>query len=531
MLVRNFELPGRSPVHGMNGMAATSHPLATLAAINILQGGGNAVDAAVAACAVQCVVEPQSTGIGGDCFVLYAPAGGDVIAYNGSGRAPAAATPGWFADKGITEIGVTSPHAVTVPGAIDAWARLVEDHGAMDLGALLRPAIAHARDGFPVSSRVARDWAANADRLSHDAGTRRAYLPDGQFPAVGSVRRLDALAATLEHIAKNGRDAFYAGPVAHDIVTHLNALGGLHTMADFAAAKGEYVEPIHTGYGGYAVHECPPNGQGIAALEMLNILAGFDLAAMEPLSAERLHLKIEAKRLAYGDRDALIADPAQVSVPVEHLLSDGHATALRARISAESAMVTMPPSPFPAHADTIYLCVVDRDNNAVSFINSLFQGFGSGLSGPESGVLLHNRGHSFVLEAGHPNCIAPGKRPMHTIIPGMVTKDGRAVMPFGVMGGHYQAMGHAHLLSNIIDFGLDLQEAIDLPRVFAPQQGPVDVESGVPRATVEGLRRLGHETAAPAKPVGGGQAIWIDWKEGVLTGASDPRKDGCALGF
>ena len=529
--MRDFELPGRSPVHGMNGMAATSHPLATLAAVNVLQDGGNAIDAAVAACAVQCVVEPQSTGIGGDCFVLYAPAGGEVIAYNGSGRAPAAATPEWFADNGITEIGVTSPHAVTVPGSIDAWARLVEDHGTMDIGALLRPAITHARDGFPVSSRVAWDWLSNVDHLSHDAGTARAYLPGGQPPAVGSVHRLPALAASLERIARHGRDGFYTGPVAEDIVSHLNALGGLHTMDDFATARGEYVAPIHTGYGGYTVYECPPNGQGLAALEMLNILSGFDLAATEPLSAERLHLEIEAKRLAYGDRDAFIADPAQVPVPVERLLSDDHAQALRSRISREAVMATLAPSPIPAHADTIYLCVVDKERNAVSFINSLFKGFGSGLSGPESGVLLQNRGHGFVLEAGHPNCIAPGKRPLHTIIPGMLTRDGRAVMPFGVMGGHYQAMGHTHVLSNLIDFGLDLQEAIDLPRVFAPQNGPVEVESGVPRATVEGLRRLGHETTAPSKPIGGGQAIWIDWKEGALTGASDPRKDGCALGF
>ncbi|MDP6786236.1 MAG: gamma-glutamyltransferase [Rhodospirillales bacterium] len=512
-------------------MAATSHPLATLTATNVLQDGGNAIDAAVAACAVQCVVEPASTGIGGDCFVLYAPAGGGVIAYNGSGRAPALATPEWYADRGITEIEVTSPHAVTVPGAVDAWACLIEDHGTMDLGALLRPAIAFARDGFPVSSRVAHDWAANVGHLSHDPGTAEKYLADGQAPRVGGVLRLPALAATLERIAEHGRDGFYSGPVARDIVTHLNALGGLQSMDDFGAAKGEYVAPIHTDYDGYTVHECPPNGQGIAALEMLNILAGFDLAAMDPLSAERLHLEIEAKRLAYGDRDSVIADPAQVAVPVDHLLSQEHATALRSAISLESAMATVPPSLFPAHADTIYLSVVDRDHNAVSFINSLFHGFGSGLSGPESGVLLQNRGTGFVLTPGHPNCIAPNKRPLHTIIPAMLTKNGRAVMPFGVMGGHYQAMGHAHFLTNFIDFGLDLQEAIDLPRVFAPQHGPVEVESGVPPAAVEGLHRLGHATAPPSKPIGGSQAIWIDWDRGVLTGASDPRKDGCALGF
>jgi gamma-glutamyltranspeptidase/glutathione hydrolase len=315
------------------------------------------------------------------------------------------------------------------------------------------------------------------------------------------------------------------------MVTYLNSLGGLHTLDDFAQAEGEYVTPIRTTYRGYDVYECPPNGQGIAALEMLNILSGFNLAELKPISAERLHLEIEAKRLAYRDRDALIGDPAQVDVPVERLLSPDYAAELRQSIRPDRAMTGLPPVDFPNHVDTIYLCVVDRDNNAVSFINSLFDSFGSTLVSPQTGVCLHSRGKSFRVTPGHPNCIAPGKRPLHTIIPGMLVKNDRAVMPFGVMGGHYQAMGHAHLLTNLIDFGLDIQEAIDLPRAFAEQTGEVEVESGVPIETVEVLRKLGYRPRPATKPLGGAQAIMIDWQQGVLTGGSEPRKDGCALGY
>ena len=269
----------------------------------------------------------------------------------------------------------------------------------------------------------------------------------------------------------------------------------------------------------------------MVALELLNILSGYDFDGMDPLSAERLHLEIEATRLAYQDRNSFVADPRHAEVPVARLLSEAHAAALRAEIDPERAMTDLPPVLMPVHADTVYLCVVDKDLNAVSFINSLFNSFGSALVSPGTGVALQNRGCGFVVDPAHPNAIAPGKRPLHTIIPGMVVKDGRAVMPFGVMGGQYQATGHAHFLGNLLDFGLDLQESIDLPRVFAPPEGPVDVESGVPAASVEGLRARGHRTAAPAKPIGGGQAIMIDWQAGTLTGASDPRKDGCALGY
>ena len=529
--MRNLELPGRSPVLGTAGMAATSHPLATAAALNVLQSGGNAMDAAVAACAVQCVVAPQSTGIGGDCFVLYSPQGGDgIIAYNGSGRAPAAATPEWFTENGIEEIGEHSAHAVTVPGAIDAWCRLIEDHGTMSLGELLQPAIRYARHGHPVHDRVALDWKRDQGILEKDPTARRIYLPGGKAPKAGSLHLQPQLAATLEKIASGGRDAFYTGAVAEDIVGHLQSLGGAHTLDDFAAAAGEYVDPIKASYRGHEVYECPPNGQGVIALLLLNILGPMGLDKLDPLSPERLHLCIEASRLAYAERDAVLSDPDQVDVPVEKLLSAEFAAELRDRIIPSQAMDAPTPAALPA-ANTVYLCVVDKDRNAVSFINSLFEAFGSGLVGPESGVLLQNRGFSFNLDPGHANCIAANKRPMHTIIPGMVVKDARTVMPFGVMGGQYQAFGHMYFLTNLFEHGLDLQEAMDLPRLFPALDGPVEIESGMPADTVAGLQAMGHKTAAAAKPIGGAQAIWIDWDEGVLTGASEPRKDGQALGY
>ena len=529
--MRDFQLPGRSTVHAVNSMAATSHPLATLTALDVLRGGGNAVDAAVAACAVLCVVEPMSTGIGGDCFVLYAPAGGgEVIAYNGSGRAPAAAHAEWFVDNGIDAIATESPHAVTIPGAIDAWARHVADHGRKGLDELLQPAISCAENGYAVQPRVAHSWAASAAKLRLDESTARMFLPGGRSPRVGEVHRQPELAETLRTIAAQGRDAFYTGPIAEDIVAHLVAHGGLHTLDDFAAAHGAYVTPVRANYRGIDVFECPPNGQGIVALIMLNILEDYALGELDPLGVERLHLEIEAGRLAFADRDALVADPDQAQVPVDHMLSAEHAAELRAHIRRDRAIDSLPDPAFPAHLDTTYLCVVDGDRNAVSFINSLFHGFGSGLTSPNTGVVLQNRGAGFVVRPGHPNCIAPNKRPMHTIIPGMALEGGRVAMPFGVMGGHYQPFGHVHFLTNVIDYRLDVQEALDLARVF--RYGDVlEIERGVGDDVARGLAALGHEVARTADPLGGGQAIRIDWEAGVLAGGSDPRKDGCALGY
>jgi gamma-glutamyltranspeptidase/glutathione hydrolase len=530
--MRNFEKPGRSQVHSTNGMAATSHPLATQTAIDLLKAGGNAIDAAIAACATQCVVEPHSTGIGGDCFALYAPNGTNkIVAYNGSGRAPASATPEWYREHGITSIERQSAHAVTVPGAIDAWYRLAEDHGTRGLEELLQPAITYARDGYPVYSRVLHDWNLQSEIVKKDPTTAAIFAPGGKLPSVGSIHKQPLLAKTLDTIAKGGRDAFYRGPVAEDIVNYLNKLGGLHTLDDFAHARGEYVTPISTSYHGYDVFECPPNGQGLTALIILNILKGYNLTELLPLSTERLHLEIEASRLAYQDRNTYIADTAKSVVPVSQLLSENHADDLRSSIQLNKAMDSLPLPSLPVHADTVYLCVVDSDNNAVSFINSLFSAFGSGFTSPNTGVLLQNRGVAFSLDANHPNCIAPNKRPLHTIIPGMLTRNDKVVMPFGVMGGHYQATGHAHLLTNLLDFGMDIQESIDFPRVFPLPNGQLEAEGTIPNDILSELARLGHNVQPAKKPIGGGQAIWIDWEKGVLTGGSDPRKDGCAMGF
>ncbi len=523
--------PGRSPVHAGNAAVATSHPLATLTAIEILRAGGNAVDAGIAAVAVQCVVDPLMTGIGGDCFALYAPSGAAVpIALNGSGRSPAAATDAWYLDNAI-EITPTSPHAVTVPGAVAAWARLVSEHGTRGLGDLLQPAIRYAEEGFPVQPRVGWDWARSVERVAHDPGAAAAYLVDGQAPAIGARVRLPRLAATLRRIAAEGAAGFYEGPVAADMVGRLRELGGLHTLEDFAEAAPEAVTPITTRYRGYDVYECPPSGQGLAVLMMLNVLEPFDVGGLSEL--DRAHLLAEVCKQGYHHRDALFADPGLQAVPVEHLLSDAWRASARGAVDMGRARA---PEIYPevagevAHRDTVYLCVVDRDGNALSLINSLFQGFGTGIMGPESGVLLHNRGFSFRIEPGHPNTIAPKKRPMHTIIPGMLMRDGRAVAPFGVMGGHYQAMGHVELLSGLLDRGLDVQEALDAPRSFA-YGGEVEMEPGFSEDILAGMRARGHRAVRAPLPIGGGQIIWIDHASGTLVAGSDPRKDGSALGY
>ncbi|MDA0262316.1 MAG: gamma-glutamyltransferase [Proteobacteria bacterium] len=530
--MRDFQLPGRSTIHAQNGAAATSHPLATLAAVDALKRGGNAIDAAVTAGAVLAVVEPQSTGIGGDCFVLYAKGGGgDVIGLNGSGQAPAAATAAWYADAGFDHIPhVLSPHCVTVPGAIDTWHRLLGDHGTFTLGEALAPAIDYAENGYAVAPRVAHDWERSVDKLSHDPTTKAIYLPGGNAPKIGDIHRQPSLANTMKAIAEGGRDAFYAGEIGQDMVDYLRGLGGLHTLDDFAACEATYVTPISTNYRGHEVLQIPPNGQGITALLMLNILSAFDLAALDPLGVERLHLEAEATRVAYHMRDSLIGDPAKAEVPIDEILSEGFADKLRASINPAKALNDWQVTNIPLHEDTIYLSVVDKDRNTVSFINSLFAGFGSGLTAPKSGVLLQNRGSGFVVDPSHPNCIAPGKRPFHTIIPGFVRKDGRAHMAYGVMGGHYQPVGHTHLLTNIIDYGMDLQEGLDLARGFH-FGGQFQLETGISDDVARGLAGLGHNVVRGDWPLGGGQAIRLHWEQGTLEAGSEPRKDGCALGY
>ncbi len=528
--MRDFQLPGRSPVRSLDSMVATSHPLATLSAIDMLRSGGNAMDAAVTAAAVQAVVEPQSTGIGGDCFVLYAPKGGaNIIAFNGSGRAPAAATLDWYMSKGFETIPVDSAHSVTIPGAIDAWCRLLADHGRKGIDAALQPAIHYAENGYVVHDRVAFDWHESVELLNGDEHSARMFLKRGKALKSGEIHVQPQLGATLRMIAAHGRDAFYTGGVAEDLVTRLRALGGLHELEDFAETHGDYVDPISVDYRGHQIFQMPPNNQGLTALLMLNILSGFDLDRLDANSAERLHIEIESGRLAYRDRDAYLGDRDRVRVPVNELLSSQYASALRAQIRTDRAMTDLPAVKLP-HSDTVYISIVDKDRNAVSFINSTFHSFGSGITGPRTGVVLQNRGTSFQLIEGHPNAIAPRKRPLHTIMPGMVVKNGRTVMPYGVMGGGYQPFGHAHFITNLVDFGMDPQEALDAPRVFY-QNGNVEFESGISPDVLKELKERGHTLVRTVEPLGGGQAVIINWETGTLTGASDPRKDGCALGF
>ncbi len=532
--MRDFHGAGRGPAIAFNGMAATSMPAATLTALDVLRSGGNALDAAVAAAAALAVIEPQSTGIGGDCFCLYASAGQRlVVAMNGSGRAPASATIDWFEQRGITALEATSPHAVTVPGAVAAWEAMLRAHGTRGLGELLQPAIRFAEDGHPVHARVSLDWQEAADKLR--ATGAAPFLPGGRVPAVGDRFAQPQLGATLRAIARDGARAFYEGAIAADMVATLRARGGLHTEEDFAEGRtsAAFVEPIRTTWRGLEVWQTPPNGQGLLVLMLLGILGGWETPDGGPLDPLRLHRHLEAARLVYRDRDAFLADPAQAEVPVAHLTSAAYLDGLRALIRDDAAMRCLPPPgelAYPPHGDTVTLSVVDRDGNACSLINSLFQSFGSGILAERSGVMLQNRGLGFRLQRGHPNCIAPRKRPMHTIIPGMVTRDGEAIMPYGVMGGHFQPMGQSLFLANHFEYGLDVQAAIDLPRCFAFED-VVEVERGIPSEVIDRLARLGHTIERVVMPHGGGQAILIDRARGVLMGGSDPRKDGVALGY
>jgi len=532
--MRDFHLPGRSPVYATHGMAATSMPAATLVALDVLRAGGNALDAAVAACAALCVIEPQSTGIVGDCFCLYAPAcTGQVVALNGSGRAPAGATIDWYEANGIAALEPTSAHAVTIPGAVGAWETLLAAHGRKGLDELLQPAIRFAAEGWPVHDRVAWDWQHAEPKLRATGAV--SFLGGGVAPAPGDRFVQPALAETLRAIARGGAASFYEGPIAADMVATLRARGGLHTMEDFAAGRdaAEFVAPISLRWRGCDVVQCPPNGQGLLLLMLLGILGALPSAPDGPLGALRLHRHSEAARLVYRDREAFLADPAQAEVPVGKLLSREYLAALAGLIDDERAMAVLPAAGetvVPPHKDTVCLSVVDADGNACSFINSLYEAFGSGILAERCGVMLHNRGCGFRLERGHPNCIAPHKRPMHTIIPGMLMKDGQAVMPFAVMGGHFQPMGQSLFLTNMLEYGLDIQEAIDLPRLF-PFNGRLQVERGIPVDVVARLARMGHDPELIERPHGGGQAIWIDRARGCLVGGSEPRKDGMALGY
>ena len=527
-MTRDFQLPGRSPVIACGGMAATSHPLATLTAIDMLRAGGNAVDAAVAATAVLGVVEPQSTGIGGDCFCMISQPGKPVWGYNGCGRAGAAGSTEGLLKQGLTEVGMTSVHAVTVPGAIEAWEAILKAHGRFGLDRALAPAIRFAEHGFPVASRIADAWAKHQPKLAADPGAARHFLSGGRAPAEGDVIKFPALAATMKMIAQKGAHAFYEGEIAQDMVKTVRARGSFLTEEDFARHRGEVVTPISTNYRGLDILELPPNGQGLTALVLLNILENFDMAALDPLGPERFHIVLEAARMAYGVRDTHIADPAYMRVDVPDLLDKAFAKKLAGKID-QARRTALPSAPTPDN-DTVYLTVVDKDRMAVSFINSLYSNFGVGICTEKTGIMLTNRGACFVVDPKHPNTFGAGKRPMHTIIPAHAMRDGRCEISFGVMGSHFQPMGHAQVVLNMLDYGMDVQQAIDAPRFFFEGEQTV-VEHGTSAATIEGLKARGHDVVMAGSPWGGAQTIKIDWDRGVLIGGSEPRKDGCALGY
>lgn len=508
-------------------MCATSHPLAAKVAVQILESGGNAVDAAIAGAVLLGICEPQMTGLGGDCFVLLSPPGTDrIIGLNGSGRAPAGLDAGKLRAQGHQSIPLRGVASITLPGAVDAFCRLSQDWGRIGLAATLAPAIRYAEDGVPVAPRVADDWRREADVLQGAA--RAHYLLAGQAPAQGQMFRARGQAHVLRRIAAEGRDGFYQGEVADDLLASLQTAGGTHTAADFAATACTYTEPVSGTYGGLDLYEHPPNGQGATAILLLNILRQFDIASLDPFGWQRAHLEAEAAKLAYDARNRFIADPDHTS-RIDHMLSPEIAVRLAALIDPNRALPAALPGAGAVHRDTVYITVVDKDRMAVSLIYSTYLAFGAGLASDRFGILFQNRGAGFNLIPGHPNEAAGGKRPMHTIIPGMLKQAGRVLAPFGVMGGAYQPVGHARFTSNLADFGMDVQTAIDAPRCFAEAAG-MRVERGYAPEVRQALADLGHQVTIPDEPLGGAQAIIIG-ADGVLTGGSDPRKDGCALGY
>lgn len=532
--MRDFQRPGRSVAYGTRGMAATSMPDASRLAVEVLGRGGSVVDASLSAMALLSVIEPQSTGIGGDCFCMVAMAGSpEVVALNGSGRTPLGL------DLDVPGVGDWSmlpdhtPHAVTVPGAVSAWACLHARFGRLDWAEILRPAIAAAEEGYVVHDRVAWDWAEAADKLR--AAGAADLLPHGAAPRPGDRMRNPALAGTLRAIAARGAAGFYAGEVAAALVRFLRSRGGVHSLDDLerGAKAAEFVTPISITWDGMQVWQCPPNGAGVAALMMLGMLDHLEPAPDGVLGTVRYHRHLEAFRLAMRDRDAFVADPATGAVPVGRLTDADYLRALAGLVNDRRALADLPLagcSVLPAHRDTAYLCVADAQGNLCSLINSVFDDFGGGLYDPATGVVLHNRGAGFSLCPGHPNALAPGKRPMHTILPAVVTRAGRPLMAFGVTGGHFQPAGQAQVLTGVFRHGLDLQQALDAPRALWTK-GEVLLEAGIPENLAAGLAARGHRIARSRRPHGGGQAILIDQARGLLIGASDPRRDGMALGI
>ncbi len=525
----------RSVTMGPRGMVSSSQHLATQAGYRALLKGGNAVDAAVAMVSTLNVVEPQSVGIGGDAFALIYLAEDDkLIGMNASGRAPYKATLDYFHQNGYQMIPERGILSATVPGALHGWAQAVERYGNLSFKDALEDAIFYAQNGFPVSEVIAGDWKNARDLLLSRKDSAEAYLIDGRAPMPGQVFQNQDLADTFKKIATDGIETFYRGDICNAIVDFSDQNGGLFSHKDFSDHTTTWVEPIASDYRGYTIYELPPNGQGITALQMLNILEGYDIGSLTHNSPEYLHRLIEAKKIAFSDRDYHVTDPEVESVPVERLISKDYAEACRKHIDLKYAMLPPSPPSLAKNSETVYVTAVDQDRNAVSFISSIFMHFGSGVVVDGTGIILQNRGKSFSLDPTHPNRLKPHKRPMHTIIPGMVFQAGKFLMSFGVMGGDMQPQGHTQFLINLIDFKMNLQEAVDAPRVRHMQGKDVFVEDGIPEQTIAMLEKKGHQVIRipPAvNQVGGGQAIYLDRKQNVLYGASDRRKDGCAIGY
>ncbi len=534
----------RSEVLAPHGIAATSQPLATQIAVDILRAGGSAVDAAIAANAALGLMEPTGCGIGGDLFAIVWDADeGRLYGLNASGRSPRSLQLEYFETEGLDRIPERGPLPVSVPGAVDGWYELHARFGRLPMRTLLAPAIAYARDGFPVTEVIAWHWARNASILKDYPGFADVFMPAGKAPEKGEIFRNPRLADTYEKIASGGRDEFYQGDIARSIDMYMAEHGGFLSAADLAAHRSEWVAPVAVDYRGYTVWELPPNGQGIAALQMLEILEGFDVAAMGFGSADYLHALVETKKLVFADRARYYADPAFSDVPVAWLVSADYAARRRAQIDMARAAQAVAAGDAPIErGDTIYLTVADSDGNMVSLIQSNYSGMGSGMTPTGLGFILQNRGELFSLERDHANVYAPGKRPFHTIIPAFVTRDGKPWLSFGVMGGAMQPQGHVQVLVNLIDFGMNLQQAGDAPRVrhvgsaqptgeAAEGGGELWMESGFDPGVIAELRRRGHRVGIRGQAYGGYQAIARDREKGIWVGASESRKDGHAAGY
>jgi gamma-glutamyltranspeptidase/glutathione hydrolase len=529
---------GRSVVRASQGMVATSQPLASQVGLDVLKRGGTAVDASIAMAAVLNVTEPNMTGVGGDAFMMiYSSKTKKLEGLNASGRAPRALNLEYFTSRRITQMPTTGMEPVTVPGAFDGWVTLLDTHGTMTLADLLAPAIDYAENGFPVMEKTSADWEPEIPRLKLTEPAASTYVVDGGAPRPGAMFAQKNLARTFRTLARGGRDAFYRGEIARTIVDYCQKHGGFLSMEDFASQKSEWVEPISTTYRGHTLYELPPNGQGLTALLLLNILDGVDLASLRTQPGLYYHTLIEATKIAFADRNRYIADPAFAKVPVKELLSKDYAARRRALIDPRKAIDPPSYGDIRVGQDTTYFTVVDKDRNAVSFINSIFLPFGSAIVAGETGIVLQNRGAGFSLEPNHPNRIEGGKRPFHTLIPAMVFKDGHLLMSYGVMGGDVQAQGHVQVLVNLIDRGLNLQQAIDAPRVRYISGRGVMMEEELTAPVISDLVQRGHERVLPGPGLthrglmGGGQAIRIDQQNGTLLGASESRKDGLALGW